>query len=522
MARTRNLVVVLGDQLSHRSAAFDRFDRTQDVVWMAEVREETEHVWCHKLRVAVFLSAMRHFRNELEKRRYRIRYTEMQPDRSRDPGGTFGEILERDVRELDPRKIIVVHPGDHRVLAALETTAAALGIDIEIRPDRHFYGSLEEFDAWADDHPGLLFESFYEHMRKRHRILLDEHGKPEGGRWSLDKENRERFPREAAGSVPRPLRFAPDRTSRAVLAMVEQRFADHPGTVTSFGMPVTRRDARALLRDFLEHRLASFGPYEDAMSTEEPVLFHSRLSLPLNLGLLDPRECVTGALARYRDKRAPLRSVEGFVRQILGWREFVRGIYWRYMPGYTEKNELRCGSREVPTFFWDGQTDMSCVRHAMQTVIAEGYAHHIQRLMVLGNFALLAGVHPRRFHEWHMAMYLDAVDWVSLPNALGMSQYGDGGIVGTKPYAASANYIDRMSNYCKGCRYDPHVTVGQDACPFNALYWDFLARHRSRFEANARMKMPLRNLARKDGRELVTIRARAQDLLSKMDRKERI
>ncbi len=522
MPTTRQLVLVLGDQLSHDSAAFDGFDAARDVVRMAEVADETEHVWCSKLRIAVFFSAMRHFRDELERKKRRVRYAEMTADPSADRVKTFGDVLAEDARALRPERVVVVEPGDWRVRARLEETARALGVPLDVREDRHSYCSRAEFDAWAREHPGLLLEAFYEHMRRKHRVLVGADGEPEGGRWSWDVENRERFTKGRSPSAPKPRRFVPDATTSAVLRLVQQRFADRPGSLERFDAPVTRTQARALLRDFLDHRLPHFGPYEDAMWTDEPLLFHSRLSMPLNLKLLDPRECVGGAIERYREGRADLRSVEGFVRQILGWRELVRGVYWRFMPGYAAGNALGCGGRDVPRFFWDGETDMSCVRHAMRSVLEAGYAHHIQRLMVLGNFALLAGVHPLRFHEWHMAMYLDAIDWVSLPNALGMSQYGDGGVVGTKPYAASAHYIDRMSNYCGGCRYDPKRAVGEGACPYNALYWDFLARHRRLFASNARMNLAMRNLARKDPRELARVRARARELLERLDRGERI
>jgi deoxyribodipyrimidine photolyase-related protein len=253
------------------------------------------------------------------------------------------------------------------------------------------------------------------------------------------------------------------------------------------------------------------------MWTGEPFLFHSRLSVALNLGLLDPRECVAAAVAAYESGKAPLNSVEGFVRQIVGWREFVHGVYWHFMPGYIEKNALGCEDRDVPSFYWDGGTEMRCVREGMQAVLDHGYAHHIVRLMVLGLFAQLLGVHPRRFHDWHMALYLDAIDWVSLPNTLGMSQYGDGGIVGTKPYCASGAYVKRMSNFCAGCRYDPKQAVGEKACPFTTLYWDFLARHRRRFAANRRLAMQMRNLDRKPAADVAAIRRQAKALRARID-----
>jgi deoxyribodipyrimidine photolyase-related protein len=293
---------------------------------------------------------------------------------------------------------------------------------------------------------------------------------------------------------------------------VQERWPDHPGTLEGFAEAVTPEQAREALADFIRERLPSFGDHQDALWEGEPFLYHSRLSAALNLKLLDPRDCIEAAEDAWRAGEAPLNAVEGFVRQILGWREYVRGIYWHFMPDYASRNALECDDVDVPGFYWTGETRMACVADALRNVLEHGYAHHIQRLMVLGLFAQLLGVHPYRFHEWHMALYLDAVDWVSLPNTLGMSQYGDGGLVGTKPYCASGRYIQRMGNHCGGCRYDPGTAVGEEACPFTTLYWDFLARHRERLDGNRRMKFQLANLDRKDPDELSRIQERARTL----------
>jgi deoxyribodipyrimidine photolyase-related protein len=306
------------------------------------------------------------------------------------------------------------------------------------------------------------------------------------------------------------------------MGMVESRFADHPGSLEHFSLPVTHDEAVRAVRDFVEHRLAEFGTYEDAMWTDEPFLYHSRLSAALNVKLVSPRYCIDKAQEAYEAGAAPLNSVEGFVRQILGWREFVRGVYWHHMPAYGEMNALECSDRGVPGLFWDGETDMRCVAQCMRSVLDHAYAHHIPRLMVLGQLALLSGVHPFEFHQWHMAMYADAIDWVSLPNTLGMSQYGDGGIVGTKPYCATGKYINRMSNYCSDCPYDPDQATGDGACPFTTLYWDFLARHRKRFERNRRMGFQMKNLERKKPAELEAIRKEASELLDRIDAGERV
>jgi deoxyribodipyrimidine photolyase-related protein len=515
--RARRLVLVLGDQLDPAASAFDGFDPERDAVWMAEVEEEATLVRCHKLRIALFFSAMRHFRDELRERGVTVHYTEMPARRSRDRGASLPAVLAKDVRTLRPEMLALTRPGDHRVLVSLAEAARRFDVPLEVREDRHFLSSPAQFSAWAKGRKQLVQESFYRTLRREHRILVGEDGEPEGGRWNFDEENRESFGRAGPGAVPEPPRFAPDAVTREVLALVEDRFADHPGSVGAFGLPVTRHEARACLRDFVRRRLPAFGRHEDAMWRGEPFLFHSRLSAVLNLKLLDPRECVAAAVAAYEAGHAPLASVEGFVRQIVGWREFVRGIYWHFMPAYVEKNALGCEDRDVPPFFWDGRTQMRCVQDGMQSVLEHGYAHHIVRLMVLGLFAQLLGVHPRRFHDWHMALYLDAIDWVSLPNTLGMSQYGDGGIMATKPYCASGAYVNRMSNHCGGCPYDPKQAVGEKACPLTTLYWDFLARHRRLLAGTRRMAMQMKNLERKPAPDLAAIRRQAKALRARID-----
>ncbi len=513
----RHLVLVLGDQLDRRATVLRELDPARDAVWMAEVAQEATHVWCHQLRIAAFFAAMRHFRDELEADDLPVHYHALGPDPAKDAGADFGELLARDLERLRPQALRVTWPGDWRVLELLRRTARKADVPLELCEDRHFYASLEDFDAWAEGRKQLVLEGWYRTLRRRHDVLMQADGEPVGGRWNFDEANRASFGREGPGKLPAVKGFAPDATTLEVIDLVRERFADHPGSLEHFDLPVRRRDARALLRDFVRHRLPRFGTHQDAIWEGESFLFHSRLSFALNVKLLDPRECVAAAVAAHEAGDAPLNAVEGFVRQILGWREFVRGVYWRLMPDYAGRNELGCEERDVPSFFWDGETDMACVRDAMRSVIDHGYAHHIQRLMVLGLFAQLLGVHPLRFHEWHMAMYLDAIDWVSLPNTLGMSQYGDGGVVGTKPYCATGAYIDRMSNHCKGCRYQPKRAHGEDACPFTTLYWDFLARHRKRFAGNPRMGFQMKNLERKPAAELTRIHSAARKLRAAID-----
>ncbi|MES1942000.1 a deoxyribodipyrimidine photolyase-like protein [Salinisphaera sp. T5B8] len=522
MAKLRNLILVLGDQLDLDLSAFDGFDPERDAIWMAENDTEATHVWCHKKRLVLFFAAMRHFRDALREREWPVYYHALAADRRHDSGPDFAAILTARIRELAPERLVMTECGDYRVHDMLSECAETHGLNLQVRPDRHFYCSLDTFDEWAGSRSSLVLEDFYREMRRTHDVLMV-NGKPAGGDWNFDKSNRQSFGRNGPGELPHVRGFRPDDTTQAVIDMVEARYADHPGDIDGFDLPVTHAEARTALRDFVDHRLARFGAYQDALWTDLRFGYHSRLSAALNLHLIGPRECVEAAVSAYHDGDAPIESVEGFVRQILGWREFVRGVYWQQMPGYIRRNVLRA-QLPVPQSYWDGDTDMACVADAMANVLENGYAHHIQRLMVLGLFALNAGVHPHAFHDWHMAMYLDAIDWVSLPNALGMSQFGDGGVLGTKPYCASGNYINKMSNYCKNCRFDYRKATGDDACPVTTLYWDFLDRHADVFEDNHRMVFQIKNLEKKrqDAELMTAIRDQAKALKARIEKGERV
>jgi deoxyribodipyrimidine photolyase-related protein len=503
----RNLILVLGDQLDLQSSAFDGFDKQRDAVWMVEVASEATYVWSHQARIALFLAAMRHFRDRLRKRGFTLHYRRL--DEKGNQGG-FAAELKAAARREKPERLIVTHPGEWRVLQQLDGAADELGIELEIRPDRHFFSTPEEFAKHAKRRKQLRLEYFYRELRKKHDVLLDG-DEPAGGQWNYDRENRAAFGKSGPGDVPPPHRFTIDRTTREVLTLVEQRFGDHPGSLENFNWPVTSRQANKALDEFIEHRLANFGKYQDAMWTDQPFLYHARLSAALNLKLLDPRRAVAAAEMAYRKGSAPLSAAEGFIRQILGWREYVRGIYWLYMPEYLQRNRLNADA-PLPSFYWTGETEMNCLRQVVGQTLEHGYAHHIQRLMVTGLFALLLGVDPREVHEWYLAVYVDAVEWVELPNTLGMSQYADGGVMASKPYAATGKYIQRMSNYCVGCRYAPGKATGEDACPFTTLYWDFLMRHEAKLKKNTRMALQVKNLARKNSGEKAAIRRRANEL----------
>lgn len=510
----RNLIVVLGDQLDPDSAAWEGFDPARDAAWMAECSREATHVWSHKARIVLFLSAMRHFRDALLERGIDVHYREL----DRNDHRSLVERLEADLDTLQPERVIVLEPGEWRLRQELRMLGDRLSghRTLTLCEDMHFLCSHAKFEDWMRNRRQPRMEHFYRRMRREQRILVDEDGNPEGGQWNFDHANRERF--DASGppaDLPAHVAFPPDACTRAVIEQVMDVFPDHPGTLKHFDWPVTRADALRALEDFTDQRLEHFGRWQDAMWAGLPpnraVLYHSRLSAALNLKLLDPRQVCDAACAVYAAGKAPIEAVEGFVRQILGWREYVRGLYWHRMPGHSNDNALDAQA-DLPDFYWSGDTDMRCLKETLRETLAYGYAHHIQRLMVTGLYALLLGVEPAQVHRWYLAIYVDAVEWVELPNVIGMSQWADGGILASKPYIASGRYIQRMSNYCDGCRFHPIQTTGPRACPFTVLYWDFLARHRARFADHPRLKLQVRNLDRRDRQDIEALRARAAQL----------
>jgi deoxyribodipyrimidine photolyase-related protein len=502
----RNLIVVLGDQLDPASHALDGFDASQDALWMAEVSGEGTHVWSHRARIALFLAAMRHFRDAQRARGRVVHYRRI----GAAPETTLESALAADLARLAPRCVRWVLPGEWRLKVGLERVVAEAGVALEECPDGHFHLSPAEFAGWAGGRREVRMEYFYRWMRQRTGVLM-EGRQPAGGRWNFDAENRGHFDRRGPGALPAPLRFTPDAVTAEVLDEVARHFPGHPGSLDAFDWPVTPREAEAALDDFIAHRLPLFGTYQDAMWTAEPWLYHARIAAAMNLRLLDPRRAVQAAVDAWREGLAPLHAVEGFVRQILGWREYVRGVYWLRMPQFADANALGA-DQPLPAFYWTGDTDLACLRETVRQTLGLGYAHHIQRLMVTGLFALLLGVRPREVHAWYLAVYVDAVEWVELPNVLGMSQFADGGFMVSKPYCASGKYIQRMSNYCDGCRYRPDQSTGPDACPVTTLYWDFLARHEQRFARHPRTALQWKNLQRLDPATRAAIGAQAAAL----------
>ena len=506
----RTLVPILGDQLSIDIASLSDVDPDSTTLLMMEVADETTYVRHHKKKIAFILSAMRHHADRLRADGWTVDYVVLDdPDNS----GSFTGEIARAVARHAPDRIVVTEAGEWRVAAMLDSWETLFGLPVDIRTDTRFVASHADFDDWAADRKSLRMEYFYRVMRRRTGLLMDGDD-PAGGEWNFDAENRK--PAQADMLMPRPLSFPPDAITTDVLAMVARRFADHPGTLDGFDFAVTHDDAARQQRHFLDHALPRFGDYQDAMLTGEPYLWHSILSPYVNAGLLDPLMLCTAAAARFADGKAPINAVEGFVRQIIGWREYMRGIYWREGPGYVDRNFLGA-KRDLPGFYWTGETDMHCLAQAIGQTLTHAYAHHIQRLMVTGNYALLIGADPKQVHEWYLEVYADAYEWVELPNTLGMSQFADGGLLGSKPYAASGAYIDRMSDYCRHCRYDVKKRVGDDACPFNALYWDFLIRNEARLGRNQRLAMPYRNWARMKPADRDATRAQAKAYLASLD-----
>ena len=498
---TGTLRLVLGDQVTATLSALRGLDPAQDVVLMAEVMDECTYVPHHRQKIALVLSAMRHFAAALQARGVRVDYVRL--DDPANTGSLAGEVA-RAIARHRPAQVVATQPGEWRVQGALREAGVAL------LPDDRFLCDLDRFRRWAGGRKQLRMEFFYREMRRTTGILMDGEA-PVGGAWNFDAENRKRLPADV--TPPRPRRFPPDTITREVLALVAARFPDGFGTLDGFAWPVTPEQAETALTDFIAHRLPAFGDYQDAMATGEPFLFHSLLSTSLNLGLLSPAVCCAAAEAAWREGRAPLNAAEGFIRQILGWREYVRGLYWLRMPDYAATNALDA-TRPLPAFYWTGETPMACLAAAIRQTRDHAYAHHIQRLMVTGNFALLAGLAPDEVNAWYLAVYADAFEWVELPNTHGMALFADGGVMASKPYAASGAYINRMSDHCRGCAYDVRESLGPGACPFNALYWDFIARHATRFVSNPRMAMPLRNLARMDAARMAALRAQAAAFLA--------
>lgn len=489
MSRERVLRFVLGDQLSHNLSSLQDLNRASDIVLMVEVLREASYVPHHPKKIAFIFSAMRHFADELRAKGVLVDYVRLD-----DPAncGDFASELARATLRHEADRVVVTEPGEHRVMADMEGWSARIGVPVEIRSDTRFFCTRQRFAKWADGRKQLRMEFFYREMRREAGLLMTGQ-EPVGGAWNFDAENRKSLP----PGVKPPAAYATpvDAITAEVLTLVSDRFSANFGTLDGFCFAVTSADAEAAFDHFLRFALPSFGDYQDAMLQDDPTLYHAVIGLYLNIGLLDPRRVCRRVEFEYTAGRVPLNSAEGFIRQIVGWREFVRGIYWFKGPSYGLSNFLNA-KRPLPAFYWTGQTDLNCLAQTIGQTRELAYAHHIQRLMVTGNFVLLTGVSPRDVAEWYLAVYADAFEWVELPNVHGMALHADGGILGSKPYAASGQYIDRMSDYCGKCRYNVKLKNGPDACPFNYLYWHFLIENEDKLANNPRLAMPYRTLAK--------------------------
>lgn len=500
------LILVLGDQLSEGLSALREGNPDTDTVVMAEVVEEATYVKHHPKKIALIFSAMRKFAAALEADGWTVAYAQL--DDTDNAGSIVGELLRR-AEQTGAQEVICTEPGEWRLINKLTHAP----IKTTILQDDRFLASHGEFEAWADGRKALRMEYFYRNMRRKTGLLMDG-DKPVGGQWNFDHDNR----KPAPGSItPKgPLKFEPDNITGDVLGLVEAKFGSHFGELRPFWFATTRAQALEALDHFIAHSLPTFGDYQDAMLRGEDFLYHAIISPYLNIGLLGPLEVCHAAEKAYEKGDAPINAVEGFIRQIIGWREYVRGIYFLEGSEYAQRNALK-QSRNLPDMYWGGETKMACMEAAVGQTAREAYAHHIQRLMVTGNFALLAGIDPSQVSNWYLEVYADAFEWVEAPNVVGMSQFADGGVIASKPYVSSGAYISRMSDYCKGCAYKVSQKTGDGACPFNTLYWHFLDRHRERFSSNARMGNMYRTWDRMDEEKRATVLSDAGAVLAKLD-----
>ena len=509
------LRIILTDQLTKEISSLEKLDKENDIIFMCESTEEFTHVKHHKLKIAFIISAMRHFAKELKDEGYNIIYKGL--DNSENLV-SFENEIQNILHDHNISKIIVTEPGEFRILENLRNYSANLNVPIEIIPDNRFLCSIEEFARFARDKKQLRMEYFYRYMRQKYSILI-ENEQPIGGKWNYDIENRK--PPKEGLTIPSPQNFTPDEISRDVIEMVKNKFSSHFGDIDNFYFAVTRNQALIVLDKFIKERLHNFGSYQDAMIENEPWMYHSHISFYLNTGLLLPMECLKAAEEAFYDSKISLNAAEGFIRQILGWREYVRGIYWLKMPEYKNLNFLEA-KRNLPNFYWGSNTKMNCIKQCVKQTKELSYAHHIQRLMVLGNFALISFIDPKFVNEWYLIVYADAFEWVELPNVTGMILFADGGYLGSKPYAGGGSYINKMSNYCKNCHYNVDEKNGSRACPFNYLYWNFLAENKDKLSSNQRLSMMYKTYDKMSDAKKLAIKDDSNRFLKMLDNNENV
>jgi deoxyribodipyrimidine photolyase-related protein len=509
---SKTLRLILGDQLNHSHSWFKEKDKNVTYILM-EVMQEQTYVKHHVQKIIAFFTAMRAFARELKDEGHEVLYYYLDANENQQ---SFSKNIKWLINKLSFDKFEYQMPDEYRLDEELKDICKLLKIKNEVFDTEHFYTVRNEVKVFFNGKKQYLMENFYRYMRKKHQILMNVNHEPEGGKWNFDHENRKKYD----GKIPLkdPLIFKRDVSD--ILKMLEKMNVQFFGNINpkEFSLPTNREESLELLEYFCHDLLPAFGKYEDAMLKEHRTLFHSSLSFALNVKMLSPEEVINHVISTWRTNQAIINiaDVEGFVRQIVGWREYMRGIYWAEMPGFSEKNFLN-HKKPLPSWFWDGKVKMNCLKNSINNSLDHSYAHHIQRLMVIGNFSLLAGVHPDEIDAWFLGVYADAIEWVQITNTRGMSQFADGGIIGSKPYVSSANYINKMSNYCSGCFYDKDKRHGNKACPFNSLYWNFYLNHQEKFKKNPRISMMYRLLDKMDKEEIYKITLQADHYLQNIN-----
>ncbi len=510
MAKTLRLI--LGDQLNHQHSWFSKND-TDVIHIMMEVMQEQEYVKHHIQKIVGFFMAMRNFAEELRKENHQIIYYKLD-DKSN--LHSFKENIKQEIKKHSIQKFEYQLPDEYRLDEQLKEICTGLEIKCSVIDTEHFYTKREDVKDFFSGKKQYLMESFYRDMRKKHQLLVDKNLEPLGDKWNFDHENRKKY--DGKYPLKAPLLFKKDATE--ILKLLDNKNVQYFGNIKpkEFPYPTSRKEALQILNYFCEELLPNFGMYEDAMLKEHHTLFHSCLSFSLNLKMISPKEVVNQVVNTWQANKSEIdiAQVEGFVRQVIGWREYMRGIYWDQMPDFATKNYLN-NDTDLPTWFWDGKVKMNCLKYCINNSLDHAYAHHIQRLMVIGNFALLIGAKPKEADDWYLGVYADAVEWVQITNTRGMSQFADGGLIGSKPYVASANYINKMSNYCKGCSYDKDKRHGENACPFNSLYWNFYIKHEDKLKKNPRIGMMYRLIEKMDKSEIESILKQADNYLSSLN-----
>ena len=510
--QVKKLRLILGDQLNHHHSWFSKTDENC-IYFMAEMEQETNYVTHHIQKIVAFFQSMRNFADWLTDRNNILIYYKLDSTNNKQD---LVKNLKHLIEEHDIKKFEYQLPDEYRLDEQLKDFCKSLSIDIEVYDTEHFYTNRTELSQFYEGKKEMTMEYFYRHMRRKHHILMVNEKDPEGGKWNFDKSNRKKW--KGYPSIPHERGFRKDVSEN--VSLLKKKGIKTIGTIDekNFNWPTSREDSLAVLNYFCKNLLIHFGDYQDAMHTDQIYLYHSRLSFAMNSKMLSPQEVIEKVIPYWRDHKdeIDISQVEGFVRQILGWREYMRGMYWKEMPGYRRSNKLE-NQNNLPEFYWTGDTKMNCLHHAIKQSLNNAYAHHIQRLMITGNFALLTQCHPDQVDQWYLGIYIDAIEWVEITNTRGMSQFADGGIIATKPYVSSGNYINKMSNYCKDCKYSVTKKTGDNACPFNSLYWNFLDDKKEYFKNNQRMNMMLNLLNKKSAKELSALKERATDIIKNPD-----